>query len=255
MATKKQTEISAVVRHVTQVSGYPEMSSQLQSDLIVLAFHDCCSYAAVLTSDVEAARKAASLPPHKALAQYLSTQTTGKAPTYVKQVSGYSLELSRQEFLRTQYFGRAAARKLATDIRALFSSISDEEMKGYCEECCRCFEHQLFRASIVMAWCAAFHAITGWTFRKWLSAFNTHATTWKDPKTISTAEQFDDLRESQILDTLKVIGAITKAEHGRLKRLLDERNQYAHPSGTAINSAIAEAYLTRVIEDVIRKYI
>ena len=80
--------------------------------------------------------------------------------------------------------------------------------------------------------------------------------TWKTPTTLTRLQDFDETigSESKVLNTAKAAGALTKEEHKLLTALLDERNSYAHPSGRKVYPPAAEAFLTRIIDEVIVRF-
>ena len=54
-----------------------------------------------------------------------------------------------------------------------------------------------------------------------------------------------------MIETARKAGVLTKEQFKLLKRLLDDRNSFAHPTTRTMTPAMAEVYIESVLKDVI----
>ncbi|OOG55930.1 hypothetical protein B0E47_08745 [Rhodanobacter sp. B05] len=80
---------------------------------------------------------------------------------------------------------------------------------------------------------------------------NSEISTWKSPKKIQSLDDFQELTEGTVIETARKAGMVTKEQFKLLKRLLDDRNSFAHPTTRTMTPAMAEAYVESVLKEVI----
>jgi hypothetical protein len=246
--------IGSADEFVARIDGFESLSASLQTDLLVLYLLKHGDAQEVTTSTITSLREALHLAPQSRMPQYFSEQTrkrAGKVAKYVKKAKGYVLERGYATTLESTYTGRPAAKNISASLRSTLSAAGDPSVRAYLEECVGCFEHNLLRSSIVMAWCVAYGLVRAWLFRNHLAALNSAMSAWKVPFKLTKLDDFQELNEGTVLETARKEGFLTKEQLKTLKQLLDQRNSYAHPSAKTITPSMTEAYLETVIKEVL----
>ena len=145
----------------------------------------------------------------------------------------------------------------AASLRDQLINISDATTKGFVEEAVKCYECDLFRASVVLSWAGAVAVLYDYLLADAgrLKAFNAEArrrnAKWKDAK---TKDDLARMRESDFLDILETISIIGKNTKQRLKDCLQLRNASAHPNTLHIGPQQVAAHLETLILNVFSKF-
>jgi hypothetical protein len=111
------------------------------------------------------------------------------------------------------------------------------DIENYFNEAIQCLENDLRRPAIVSSWAGFFHILSEKTF-------NLKEIELRDKRVKWTFGDLSELKEnyteSQILDVIKEVGIIKKAELRIYQGQLSKRNQCAHPTlyNPSRNSAI-----------------
>lgn len=154
-----------------------------------------------------------------------------------------------------QFSGKAPARKLATDLRALMSGIKSAETRAFVEEAIKCYEYELYRSAVVMSWLAAVAVLHHEVLTKHLKEFNAEASKVDSKwKTAKTADDLGKMQEGQFLDRLVAISVIGKNVKTELKGCLDRRNACGHPNSYAIQKNTTAHHIETLIENVFKKF-
>jgi hypothetical protein len=244
---------------ISPIDGFYTLPMEIQSDLI--AYFLLKDSAAVGAADIAAVRSAAHLAPFLELEVHLfmsASSHKGKAPTYIKDIKAphrigyvYVLESSYERHLESKYLGRPTAAVIKKTLRQEFDKITDPAIRDYMDETIKCFEHKLYRSSIVMSWCVAYGTFRKWVFDKHLPELNK---AWKKPIKITSLDDFQEIPEALVVDTAYYEAKILPKETWKkLKELLNVRNTYAHPSNVMITPSIAEAYIENTLHNILPK--
>lgn len=240
---------------VQSVANFDELDVPLQCDLLAYYLLNHAHVGSVTGASVISLRSALHLTPYTRAAAYLSESSaksrTRPRPKYVKLATGYTLERSYASSLAAEYLGRPGARQVASGLRATLAATSDPAITAYLEEAVSCFEFKQYRSSLIMSWCVSYGLVRAWLYRNHLATINLEMSAWKSPKVIQSLDDFQEMTEGVVLETARKAGIITKEQHKLLKRLLDDRNSFAHPTTRTMTPAMAEAYIEAVLKDVI----
>jgi hypothetical protein len=239
---------------VANIAGLESLPISTQTDLLAYYLVSYSGAKEVTAATLASLREALHLSAHSRLPQYLSEQTKRrgtKSGRYVKTKNGYVLERSYSRSLQIAHLGRPAARNVSVSLRGTLIAIGDPAVKSYLEEAISCFEQNLLRSAVIMTWCVSYGLFRAWLYRNHLVGLNAALGTWKTPVKLSKLDDFQELTESNVIDTARKIGAITKEQQKTLKQLLDQRNSYAHPTTMVITPSIAEASIEIVIREVL----
>ena len=198
------------------------------------------------------------LPPFASLASHLSEgvkNRKGRPARYVKAAGGYVLERNVRERIAASVTKRPTAVKFAADLRTAVATIKDAAVKDYLEEAVGCFESGFHRAAIVFAWSAAYSLFRQWLFDKHVASINGAMATWRQPQKIANISDFEEHKEDTVITTARTAGVISKEQHKTLKKLLDERNSFAHPTLKKATSSQAEAFIETILNEVVNVYV
>lgn len=251
-------ELEKFLSRVENFTSLPDAQQNLILAYYVQAVRDPSTKGKqpIAVSEINALREHLLLPEYTTASQFsLATAKRGSVrPQLVKVKGGYLLERETFERYDKQLGQRPAAVSIKSDLSKHLASLKNDQLKEYLTEVIKCFESKFHRASIVLAWCAAYAIFREWLYAKHLLALNAQMATWKSPHKISKIEDFQDLGEAVVINTAKVASVITKEQHKQLIALLDQRNTFAHPSGRKVSAPIAEAYLTQILDEVIANF-
>jgi hypothetical protein len=189
----------------------------------------------------------------------LIEQLGQKRPKEVlKDKRGYYLAGAVRDSLSTKYGSRPAAiyvDKLLRDLPARIPSLIE---RTYLDEALNCFNVASFRAAVIMAWNLAFDHLCEFVLTKHLTDFNLQLSK-SYPKTdvnsINKRDDFNELKEFQVLMVCKSAGIITENLFKVMKEKLDRRNIAAHPSGIQTTQPTAEHFIIDLVENVIFKLV
>ena len=90
-----------------------------------------------------------------------------------------------------------------------------------------------------------------------LAAFNTQlprSFPKADISSINNRDDFEALKESQVLQVAKSANIISGSVHKILKEKLDRRNIAAHPSNVTVSRLTAEDFILDLIQNVVLKF-
>ena len=133
--------------------------------------------------------------------------------------------------------------------------------RDFLDEALICFEHQAFRAAIVMTWNLAYSHLLEFILKHHVATFNAKYQAmfpgkWAKAKAapVSKYEDFSvDLKESEVLDVAKSANAITNDVYKVLEPKLGRRNSAAHPSSVKIGQLQAEEFIDDLVNNVVLK--
>ncbi len=155
-----------------------------------------------------------------------------------------------------KYGSRPAAiyiSKLLTDLPTRIPNLAE---RTYLDEALVCFNVGAFRASIVMCWNLAYDHLCELVLTRHLRDFNAQlpkSFPKADISVLNKKDDFQELKESQVLQVCKSANIISGSLHKTLKEKLDRRNIAAHASGVVVSQPTAEEFIKDLIENVVLK--
>jgi len=176
----------------------------------------------------------------------------------LKDSRGYSLVGRLRDEMARKYSARPTAVYVSTLLRELPARVPDLTERTYLDEALACFNAGAFRASIVMCWNLAYDHLCEFVLSKHLADFNTQlpkSFPKADITAVSKKDDFQELKESQVLQVCKSANIISGSLHKILKEKLDRRNIAAHPSGVVVAQPTAEEFIKDLIENVVLKLV
>jgi hypothetical protein len=176
----------------------------------------------------------------------------------LKDSRGYSLVGRLRDEMTSKYSARPTAVYVSTLLRELPDRLPDLTERTYLDEALACFNAGAFRASIVMCWNLAYDHLCEFVLSTYLSGFNSQlpkSFPKADISVVGKKDDFQELKESQVLQVCKSVNIISGSLHKILKEKLDRRNIAAHPSGVVVAQPTAEEFIKDLIENVVLKLV
>lgn len=186
---------------------------------------------------------------------YLPRLAAKKPPQLVKERTGYRLAASMRRELDKQLGGDPTVVAVAKALTDLPARLPDLAERTYLSEALSCYKVKAFRAAIVMTWNLAYDHVVRWVFddAARLRSFNLGIAT-KYPKKnlfLVKVEDLDEMKESEVIEVLRVARLIDKNTTQILKDKLNRRNMAAHPSRVAFTQHQADDMITDLVHNVI----
>ena len=133
------------------------------------------------------------------------------------------------------------------------------EERAFLEEVIRCYRVQAFRATVVMAWNLAYDHVLHWILNDpgRLATFNARIPVRHPNKkpmpVIAKFEDFEKLREAEVIEVCSSAGLITSGVFKILEGKLDRRNTAGHPSKVEVLASGAEDAIQDLVVNVVLK--
>lgn len=192
---------------------------------------------------------------------YLAAMVNKQPKEALKDARGYYLVQSVRQKLDRAYLGRQstiAVSQLLKDLPAKVPNVAERE---FLNEALICFEHNAYRAAIVMTWNLAYSHLLEFILAHHLASFNSKYQAmlpgkWAKAKAkpIATYDDFSvDLKESEVLEIAKASNAITNDVYKVLEPKLGRRNSAAHPSSVTIGPLQMEEFIDDLVTNVVLK--
>lgn len=153
----------------------------------------------------------------------------------------------------------AATVEVASDLRALLTSINNERTRSFVGEAVGCFESGFYRAAVVLAWVGAVSVLHAEVVKNHLAKFNAEAKRqnpkWKDA---TTEDHLGLMDEGDFLDLLASpnVGVLGKNVKEELKlAALKLRNGCGHPNSMVVGRNKVSAHLEFLTQNVFSKFL
>ncbi len=181
-----------------------------------------------------------------------------KPPELLRDGRGYRLEGKVRSALDAKYGevqATIAVTKLLADLPAKIPGIDE---RAFLNEVLKCYKASAFRATVVMAWNLAYDHLL-----RWLLADPTRVATFnaripvRYPKKVAFAitkfEDFEDIKESEVIEVCNSAGLLTSGLYRILQEKLGRRNTAGHPSTIEVERYQAEDTIQDLVNNVVLK--
>jgi len=185
-----------------------------------------------------------------------SNLTSIKPPIFLKRKDGYIFERDAKNKMVGVYLGGQNVSRVSTTLRSLPSKLTSNQQKIFLEECILCFEIGAYRSSVVMCWLLTIDTIYEYILKYKMSEFNAAVQLHGKYKklTIASKDDFNDIKESDFIELLRVSKLISNDTRKILDEKLHFRNTCAHPNSIVIKDSKAIAFIEDLVENIIQKY-
>jgi hypothetical protein len=196
-----------------------------------------------------------AVAPHTSV--YLSRLADRKPPIFLRSKSGYRLESAPRRNLDEKLRPASEIAVISALLSGLLAKLGEGEEAKFLDEALRCYSVRAFRASIVMAWNLAFDHLLRWVMAEpeRITSLNDSLKKKYEKKNIVIGEldDFAELKEFEVIETLQHAKLVTKNLADLLKEKLKRRNAAAHPSSVIITQAQADDVITDLVNNVVLK--
>jgi hypothetical protein len=182
-----------------------------------------------------------------------------RPPQILRDSLGYRLEARTRAALDREYGHAQSSIAVGKLLEGLPAKVPGIEERMFLQEVISCYRIEAFRAAVVMSWNLAFDHLLRWVLvdGKRLASFNT-AIGVRYPKksalSVSDFDDFEEMRESEVVEVLNTARLISGGVVKILKKELDRRNSAAHPSAIVITQHQTEDTITDLVNNVILKH-
>ena len=208
-------------------------------------------------TDISRCYDAVNASPPSSVGPFVAAMVKRKPPEALgSNAKGFKLEKRVRDDLDTRFGQRPTAVYVDRLLAGLPDRIPNVDQQGYLEEALVCFRNAAFRAAIVMTWNLAYDHICELVLAKHLPDFNVQlpkSYPKADILAITKREDFELLKESQVLQVCAAANIISGNVHKIAKEKLVRRNIAAHPSGIVTTAATAEEFVRDLVENVVLK--
>lgn len=247
-------ETNGLHEFTESVSGFHSKSAVDQLLLLGWFIEAVEGKACFTVADIRTAfQKAGVEPPN--ITQYLDRMKSKKPPQVIKAGAGFRLAGAVRRAMDTKVGGNPsviAVSKLLSDLPTKVPNVAERD---FLNEALSCYKVKAYRAAIVMAWNLAYDHLMGW-----LLSDTTRLDQLNDgikkrfPKmsvTIAVRDDFDELKESQLIDACRTARLLNKNVVEILEAKLKKRNTVAHPSTIVVTQAQADDVITDLVNNVV----
>lgn len=186
---------------------------------------------------------------------YLPRLAAKKPPQLVKERGGYRLSATVRRELDKRLGGDPTVIAVAKALTDLPAKLPDLAERAFLSEALSCYKVKAYRATIVMTWNLAYDHVVQWIFADAarLQAFNGGVASKYPKKNLIfvKVEDLDELKESEVLEVLRVSRLLDKNRIQILKDKLNRRNMAAHPSRLTFTQHQADDMITDLVSNVI----
>ncbi len=209
-------------------------------------------------ADVTSCFDDTSCPKPSSISPFLTSLASQKPPFLLRRSGSYELSRHAREQFDSVLGKRSTTIAVDKLLQDLPGKLAAEVDKIYLEEALTCFRHGAFRAAVVMTWNLAYDHLCAVILNKsqHLADFNVQlpkSFPKADILAIKSRDDFEVLKESQVLQVAKSANIISGSVHKILKEKLDRRNIAAHPSGVQISRLTAEDVILDLVQNVVFK--
>jgi hypothetical protein len=186
---------------------------------------------------------------------YLSRLTAKKPPQLIKEKGGYRLSGAVRRELDKKYSDDPTVVAISQLLSSLPAKIPDVAERAFLSEALNCYRVKAYRAAIIMVWNLAYDHLVRWIFADSarLQSLNAGiATRYQKKKLIvSKLDDFDELKESEVIEACRTARLLNKSTIAILKDKLTRRNAAAHPSPITVTQHQADDAISDLVVNVI----
>lgn len=182
-----------------------------------------------------------------------------KPPDLLKDAQGYRLHGKVHQALDAKYGEEQTTIVVKKLLAELPAKVPGIEERVFLEEVIRCLKAKAFRATVVMTWNLAFDHLLHWLLKDpaRLAKFNARIPVKypgkKPMPVIATFEDFEDLKEREVIEVCSSAGLVSDGVFKILKEKLDRRNTAGHPSKVDVLQSKAEDTIEDLVTNVVLK--
>ncbi|WP_152599771.1 hypothetical protein [Hoeflea sp. BAL378] len=204
--------------------------------------------------DIRAAFKKAGIEPPN-VSQYLNRLKNKKPPQVVKSGSGFRLAGAVRRNMDTKVGHSPSVVAISKLLSELPAKVPNVAERDFLNEALSCYKVKAYRAAIVMTWNLAYDHLMSWLLvdSSRLDKLN-DGIKKRFPKlsvVVAARDDFDELKESQVIDACRTARLLNKSVIEILESKLKRRNMVAHPSTVVVTQSQADDAITDLVNNVV----
>lgn len=244
--------MSDLTHFVEPIAGFADKVAPFKVEVFAWFLHEIKHKQTFLAVEIATCFDEVHSPRPPSLSTVLTRLCEKRPARLIKDAKGYRLSAQAREEMGKCLPVRAASVKTTQILNGLLDRISDPAQKIFLAETLACFKHGAYRASIVMVWNLAFSEVLDRIVSEHLAEFNAQLTKVL-PKASPPSKRadFEDLKESKIIEIAKGAGILSGSTAKILAEKLVKRNTAAHPSTVTVLPVTAEEVIADLVENVI----
>jgi hypothetical protein len=174
----------------------------------------------------------------------------------VREKGDYKLARSIRTSLDAKYGIRHTVVQVSKLLADLPGKVPDLAEKNFLTEAIKCYRIEAYRACVVMSWNLAYSHLLHWILNnpKHLQNFNAGIPKRYPKKvtlTISRYDDFEELKESEVIEVCNNAGLLNGNIIRILREKLGKRNMAAHPSSVLVVQSQADDVVTDLVNNVV----
>jgi hypothetical protein len=182
----------------------------------------------------------------------LKSLVKGSNKRMLHDAKGFRLSSVGRDQVAKMLPAETKPKQIVTELKKLEAQVSDPHQKTFLAETISCFSHGAYRASIVMAWNLAYHHACAYIAAGHLSAFNAQlAKAYPKKKPIGKHSDFEDLKESEVIEVAKGAQVFSVSTSKVLSEKLGKRNSAAHPSSVIVMPVTADEVISDLVQNIL----
>jgi hypothetical protein len=240
---------------VEQVAEFDTLPPRQKIRLFAWHLHTHRSIEAVDHDSIRSCYRQLHLVPDN-VSKYMLRMAECSPPDLVKERGGYKLARSVRSALDAKYGTHHSVVQVSKLLSDLPERIPEIAERTFLLEAMKCYRVEAYRACIVMTWNLAFDHLLRWIFKDptRLGDFNAaipRRYPRKPPLIIVTQDQFEELKESEVIEICSTASLVSGNIIRILREKLTKRNTAAHPSSVVVVQSQADDVVTDLVNNVV----
>lgn len=239
-----------------RIAGFPDLTHPEKITAFGWWIHRHGAKERFTLADIRNCYDALSMVQPKNFSVQMTRLSERRPPHLLRDSLGFRLEQRVRSELDARLATQGHRLEVAKLLADLPGRVSSRAESTFLSEALTCYQNGAFRAAIVMTWNLAYDHFLAWllsdTVR--LASFNARISIRFPSKAgmvITKREDFDDLKESEVIQIASSAGLISKNTAQVLQEKLTRRNAAAHPSLVEITQYQAEDVITDLVNNVV----
>jgi len=240
-----------------QVGGFSSLSTTGKIEHLFFYLNNVRGIEKVKPIDLATCFDELHLKKPQSFSPFLKSLADRKPARIIKDSQGYRLSMkAREDFVKNIPINNSntITSKL---LGSLTERLSNSTQQQFFKEAVACYSAKAFRATVIMTWNLTYAHVCDEIFTNHLSPFNAQlasAFPKNSPTQITKREDFEDIKESRVLEVARGSRIIPNSMYKILSEKLNKRNMAAHPSSALFTSISAEEVVHDLIENVLLKF-
>lgn len=235
---------------IERLNGFSSSTIVFKIEAFTWYLHTSKSKERVTSADLISCFDIAHIPRPSNITSQLSALCAKKPARMLRDTKGFRLSAAARDDWARSYPITIASNQTTDLLQALLPKVTDSAQQAYLAETLVCYSHGAYRAAIVMAWNLAYSHVCDLIYSNHIEDFNRQMLIALK-KTIVKRSDFEDFKESRIIEVARGAGILSMSSGKILKEKLDKRNTVAHPTSTKVKNITADEVIHDLVENIL----